>query len=298
MENIKQTKPVIAGIGEILWDILGDSEKLGGAPINFAYHANGLGAEAYAISTVGDDNRGLKAIQELQKNMLSTDYISIQKNETTGFVLATIDDKGVANYEFPDDVAWDKLSTSFKILDLANRVDAVCFGSLAQRSDASKKTIVSFLKQMKTKSLRVFDLNLRQNFYTTEIIQTSLENANILKLNDDEILEIAKIENLTGDIESQLQTLLEKYNLKMVILTLGDSGSLLVTPKETSRHSGYATKVIDTIGAGDSFTATVILGLLKGLSLKDINEHANRVAAYVCSQKGAMSHLPPEMRIF
>lgn len=295
MSDNRLGKPIIAGIGEVLWDVLEQSEELGGAPINFAYHAGALGAEAYAISCVGDDQRGRAALEELRKREVSTEHITELPGATTGYVLARVDEQGVASYEFPDDVAWDRLQIAATTRSLANSLNAICFGSLAQRSEVSQKAIQGFLEGLRGDSLKVFDLNIRQDFYTEEVIRASLQLADVLKLNDDEIVLLAEMFDLNGDQENQMRLLVERFSLRLGVLTRGGKGSLLVSPDEVSSHGGYKAKVVDTIGAGDSFTAVTVLGLLKGYGLDHINEHANRVAAYVCSCQGAMPPLPDDL---
>lgn len=297
MKNEISERLVIAGIGEVLWDVLQDSEELGGAPINFAYHAGALGAEAYAISCVGDDGRGIAALKELTKRSVSTDYITVLAGATTGYVLAKVDSQGVASYTFPDDVAWDRLVIADTNGTLGQRLSAVCFGSLAQRSPISRKAIVDYLAKLGPNTLKVFDLNIRQNFYSREIIETSLEMADVLKLNDDEIVLLGRMFGLGGDEKKQMSQLVERFSLRLGVLTRGGKGSLLMSPENISDHAGYPAKIVDTIGAGDSFTAATVLGLLKGHSLDQINDHANRVAAYVCSCQGAMPPLPEDMLI-
>lgn len=289
---------VIAGIGEVLWDVMGSVEKLGGAPINFAYHAGMLGAEAHAISTVGNDGRGRRAIAQLRENGVSVAHIAIIDGATTGYVQASVDAHGVASYLFPDDVAWDNLQVDEGCRRLAPRLDAVCFGSLAQRSGVSRRVIHGFLHLLPPKCLKVFDINIRQEFYSPEIIRTSLAMADVVKLNDEEIALIASMEGLTGDMQQQLLQLVGRYGLNLAVLTRGGSGSLLVGRGETSDHPGYRTAIVDTIGAGDAFTAATVLGLLRGRPLADINDHANRVAAFICGQEGAMVPLPGELRQF
>jgi fructokinase len=287
----------IAGIGELLWDVLEESEELGGAPINFSYHAGALGARSYAISTIGDDRRGKTALSELQQRGLSCDHITIEKNGVTGYVLARVDGAGIASYTFPDNVAWDNIHLKESTLSLAENLDAVCFGSLAQRSPSSRQAIPNFLQRTGSRTLKVFDLNIRQHFYTPEIIRTSMRLADVLKLNDDELRLIAAMENTEGDVLSVLRSLIASYDLKLAVLTRGEHGSLLVSPSQYAEHKGLSATIVDTIGAGDSFTAATVLGLLKGMPLDEINAHANRVAAFVCSQKGAMPTLPEELRI-
>jgi len=283
---------IVGGIGEVLWDVIGDTEKLGGAPVNFAFHAAQLGAEAYPISSVGNDARGAAAIAELQRNGVNTDHISVCADAVTGYVNAHVDDDGVASYVFPDDVAWDRISLSEDTLVLAGRLDAVCFGSLAQRSERSRRAIGEFLDHLKPGALKIFDLNIRQEFYTSALIRESLARADVLKLNDDEMALLAGFEQLAGTVARQVRQLVERYDLKLAALTRGESGSLLVGPDEISDHPGYPGTVVDTIGAGDSFTAATAIGLLSGRSLEAINDHANRVASYVCGVKGAMVRLP------
>ncbi len=295
MKRFKNSRPVIAGIGEILWDLLKDSEELGGAPVNFAYHAGALGAQAYAISTIGDDARGQATLRELKKRGMSTEHITVLSGAVTGHVLAEVDEQGVASYTFPENVAWDRISIGQNTTALARKLDAVCFGSLVQRSENSREIIMNYVKNEAGEALKVFDLNIRQQFYTENIIRSSLECADVLKLNEQEIVLLAEMERLTGSEETQLDELVKRYHLKLAVLTRSGRGSLLVNSSMTSNHPGYATQVIDTIGAGDAFTATTILGLLKGDALDQINDHANRVAAFVCSRKGAMPLITEEL---
>lgn len=290
-------KIVIAGIGEILWDVLADIEELGGAPVNFAYHTNALGAEGVAISTVGDDKRGEAALQQLKSRGVTTECVSVVSGAVTGYVKADIDDQGVATYTFPDDVAWDAIVINEKAREAAKRLDAVCFGSLGQRSQRSRQAIQGFLKGLDKKVIKVFDLNIRQNFYSREIIEHSLEIADVLKLNDDEIVVIKKMFDLDGTAEQVLRKLVDRFGLMLCVLTRGGHGSLLVTANNVSEHAGYNADVVDTIGAGDSFTASTIIGLLQKKDLDAINDHANRIAAYVCSQQGAMPPVPPQYRL-
>ncbi len=294
---------VVAGIGEVLWDIVGEQETLGGAPVNFAFNAAQLGASAYAVSAVGDDKRGNQAIALLQNKGLCVDYIEKTKQKT-GYVLAHTDDKGVATYQFPDNVAWDNLRPNPATRQLIEKLDVICFGSLAQRSKMTRDTIYHYLtlasnKQEKNqgsiKTLKVFDLNLRQHFYSKAIIARSLQFANVLKLNDEELVIMQRLFGLKGSQEEQLQQLLNGYTLSLVALTRGENGSLLVMADETSEHAGFPCQVVDTIGAGDAFTAAVTLGLLKGLPLAQINRRANYLASYVCQQAGAMNDIPKEV---
>lgn len=291
---MKQTK--IAGIGELLWDVLPDSEQLGGAPVNFAYHVSALGAEAVAISTIGNDGRGKKALEELQKRGVNTSYISVSEQFPTGYVTAHIDDQGIATYEFPDDVAWDHLAINPAAHQCAPELKAICFGTLAQRSESARLTIQRYLDTASADTIKVYDLNLRQQFYSRTTIETSLKLSTVLKLNDEELSLLSALLQITGSETEQLAALRKHFDLELVILTKGDKGSLLITEGEISSHPGIDTEIVDTIGAGDSFTAAVVTGLLLNKTLEEINTKANDLAAYVCSQSGAMPLVPHHYR--
>lgn len=283
------SSPVVVGLGEVLFDIVENSEELGGAPANFAYHAKRLGAEAYIISTVGNDERGKKALRQLQDRNLTTEYITVRDGFETGYVRAEIDNEGIATYVFPDNIAWDNIELNERALQLAGKADGVCFGTLAQRSEVSQKAIYKVLESVSPKTIKVCDVNLRQDFYTKEIIQKSLEYADILKLNDDELPIVAEFFQLSGSPLKTLTSLLERFSLKLAVLTRGGSGSLLVSAKDSSDHPGVqVTSLQDTIGAGDAFTASVLISMLAGEDLNTINSKANEIAALVCSHRGAM----------
>lgn len=289
-------KYVIAGLGEILWDVFGKEEKLGGAPANFAFHAASLGAEALTISTIGDDARGHKALAQLKEAGLSIDGISIDHTQQTGYVEATINAEGIADYHFPDNVAWDHLQLTKTAKEFIKDIDAVAFGTLAQRSNQSRELIHSFLQNVPETCLKVYDLNLRQHFYNKEIIKASLSVSDVIKLNDEELPVLANLFSLTGSEQQQLESLITSYQLKLAILTCGAEGSLLVTANHADKHPGVTTDIVDTVGAGDSFTAAIIIGFIQGKQLSEINDHANRVATFVCSQQGAMVALPDNLK--
>ncbi|TIH15825.1 carbohydrate kinase [Marinifilum sp. JC120] len=287
----------IAGLGEILFDVLADYEEIGGAPVNFAYHAGKLGADGAAVSTIGDDERGRRASKELMNRELCLSGVSIDRDHETGYVEARLDDQGVATYYFPDDIAWDHLKLNDTAMGFAPQVDAVCFGTLAQRSEISKKAIHTFLDAA-PQALKVYDMNLRQLFYSKEIIAESLQRADVLKLNDDEIKVIATMFELKGSERDMLKKLHNEFELKCSVLTRGSNGSLIISDTDGVEHPGIKIKEIaDTIGAGDSFTASVAIGLLLDHSLEEISEHANRLAAHVCTCKGAMPAIPNEFKL-
>ncbi len=285
-------KLTIAGIGELLWDVLPETEVIGGAPVNFAYHVTALGAKGVPISTIGRDSRGEKALEQLQKHDVDIAAISITEDFATGYVTATVDGNGKATYSFPDDVAWDHLLINDYAENLRSTLDAVCFGSLAQRAEHSRRAIHGFLDSLRRETVRVFDINLRQDFYSRQIVESSLERTDILKLNEEELPILVDILELKGASDHWLPALVERYGLQMAILSRGDKGSLLQTPVSYSEHSGIITHIEDTIGAGDAFTAAATIGYLRGWGLDDINEQANRIAAYVCSQRGGMPPMP------
>ncbi|MCB2217569.1 MAG: carbohydrate kinase [Desulfobulbaceae bacterium] len=282
----------VAGIGELLWDVLPSEEKLGGAPINFTYHAAALGGESIPISSIGNDSRGERALDFLAAKQLDTRCISISDQLPTGFVTIELDNAGVAHYHFPDHVAWDHLLINQAAQSVTDRLDAVCFGTLAQRNTASRTTIRHYLTGLPATTKRVFDLNLRQDFYSRDLVETSLELCSILKLNEDELATLASMFGLSGNTQEQMNSLLRGHCLELVILTRGAGGSILLSDEECVSHPGTATTVVDTIGAGDSFTAAVVIGLLLQRPLAEINETASRLAAYVCSQSGAMPDIP------
>lgn len=289
-------KHIIAGIGELLWDVLLEEEKIGGAPVNFSYHVNALGAMGVPISTVGRDDRGKKALDLLRQSGLVVEGISVSDEYCTGYVDALLDKEGAAIYSFPDEVAWDYLAINEYAENVKIQLDAICFGSLAQRSGVSRRAILTYLDDLRPQTVRVFDVNIRQKFFSREIIESSLKRADFLKMNDEELVTIARLVDLKGQDQELLSALLNRYNLDMVILTRGGGGSILMTQDDFSEHQGVNTQIIDTIGAGDSFTAATIIGYLHRLSLDEINEIANHIAACVCSRRGAMVPLPEELR--
>jgi fructokinase len=288
---------IVAGIGEVLFDVLPDGERLGGAPINFAYHANALGGRGIAVSTVGEDQRGQRAIHELQAHGFDTATISVDQKHATGHVIARVDDAGVPTYFFSDDVAWDHLALTHEARRIAPSIDCVCFGTLAQRSPMSRAAIIDFLRSVPAGALKIYDLNLRQDFYRTELIESSLNLVDIFKLNDEELQILAPLLGLSGDDEQMMATLADRFPLELVILTRGAKGALLVGKQQRVEQTGLPAVLQDTIGAGDAFTAAVALGWLMGHPLNDIAEHASRLAAYVCSQQGAMPAIPDTLKL-
>lgn len=287
-------KPYIVGLGEVLWDVLPEGKQLGGAPANFAYHVSQFGHDALAISAVGNDALGDETLEALNARHLQ--HLMPRVDYPTGTVQVTLDDDGIPTYVIREGVAWDNIPFTAELEDVAQNTRAVCFGSLAQRSPVSRATIQAFLNAMPKDSLKIFDINLRQNFYNKEIIREALTACNILKINDEELVLIGRLFEHPGlDIENKCWLLLGKYNLDMLVLTCGVNGSYVFTPGSVSFQETPTVEVADTVGAGDSFTGTFVSGLLAGKSIEETHRLAVGVSAYVCTCKGAMPKLPQEL---
>jgi len=286
----------LVGLGEILWDMLPTGKQLGGAPANFAYHAQALGAKGVVVSCIGDDELGKEILSQLGGLGLDCAYIAVDKAHRTGTVTVKLDENGVPDFTIHENVAWDFIPLDSALLELAGRADAVCFGALCQRSDVSRDTVRRFLKETKPDCLRIFDINIRQSYYSKDIVGAMLETSNVLKLNDDELPLVAELLDIKGSESEILAELVARYELRLVVLTKGAEGSRLYGPDGDSECKGIPPeKIADTVGAGDAFTAAVAVGLLKGDGLEQINAHANRVASFVCSQNGATPKLPDDL---
>jgi fructokinase len=294
----------VIGLGEALFDCLPTGRKLGGAPANFAYHVSQFGFDSCAISAIGKDELGQEIIDTFDK--VGLHYCLPKVDFPTGTVQVTLNDKGIPQYEICLGVAWDNIPLTDELLAIAKEAKAVCFGSLAQRSATSRATINAMLEAMPADTLKVFDINLRQSWYSAEVIENSLKHSNILKINDEELdvvapmllnVEVNPEQLIATDKEKTLQVcrqLIEGYALDMVILTCGTNGSYVITKDEYSFVPTPKVEVADTVGAGDSFTGSFIAKLLQGASIKDAHETAVKVSAFVCTQSGAMPVLPQE----
>lgn len=280
-----EKKKVIVGIGELLWDMLPTGKAIGGAPANFAYHAGRLGEEGWVISAVGDDILGQEIMDVLNGKRVRS-LVAISKRPT-GTVQVTLDDAGVPSYIITEDVAWDDIPFSSEMKELASRTDAVCFGSLVQRG-RSRASVLKFMEALPSSALKVFDINLRQHFYTPEILEESLRIADVLKINDEEIVTVAGMFGLGEDMREACRKLMDMYSLKFVLLTKGAQGSEVITRDESIPQGVGKINVVDTVGAGDAFTAAFTVAYLNGKSLADAQKLAGEVTAYVCSHKGAM----------
>lgn len=285
-------RPFCIGLGEVLWDLLPGGRQLGGAPANFAYHAHALGAESLLVSRVGNDRAGRDILARLAELGLRLDGVSIDLAAPTGTVSVAVDDLGQPAFTIHTDVAWDCLEAGDLVLREAARADAICFGSLGQRSPAARSAIQTVLGASRPQALRIFDVNLRQHFWSRDVIVESLQLANVLKLNEHELPILAGPLGLQGSEEDQLRQLAKTYQLRAVALTQGARGSLLLVGKTLVTRPAPAVEVVDTVGAGDSYTAALALGLLAGRAPMAIVEWAHRVAGYVCTQPGATPPMP------
>ncbi len=286
---------IVVGMGEALWDVLPEGKKIGGAPANFAYHVSQFGLPSCVVSAIGDDALGKEIIENFTSKGL--DQLIAEVPFPTGTVQVEIDQTGIPLYDIKENVAWDNIPYTEHLDALAKRTKAVCFGSLAQRNVVSRETINHFLDTMPKDddSLIVFDVNLRQGFYNKEILCKSMQNCNILKINDEELITVSRMFGYPGiDLQDKCWILLGKYNLKMLILTCGINGSYVFTPGNVSFQPTPKVEVADTVGAGDSFTAAFIASILKGKSVTEAHTIAVKTSAFVCTQKGAMPILPPE----
>ena len=293
MEN----KRMIVGLGEALWDVLPEGKKLGGAPANFAYHAGQfLGSEnTVAVSALGEDRLAEETIDSLREHGLN--YLMPRVPYPTGTVQVTLDEQGIPTYDIKENVAWDNIPFSDEIQRVAANCRAVCFGSLAQRNVVSRDTIQKFLDATPADCMKIFDINLRQHFYTPEVIQESMRRCNVLKINDEELVLIGRMFGYPGlDMQNKCWLILGKYNLDMLVLTCGTNGSYVFTPGQMSFQETPKVEVADTVGAGDSFTGSFCAAILSGKPVAEAHRLAVQVSAFVCTQNGAMPAVPAELK--
>ena len=287
---------IVVGMGEALWDVLPEGKKIGGAPANFAYHVSQFGLNSRVVSAVGDDKLGMEILDNFREKKLNA-MVEIVPYPT-GTVQVELDAEGVPCYDIKEGVARDNIPYTPALEDLAKHTKAVCFGSLAQRSVVSRDTINRFIDAMPAEdTLKIFDINLRQGFYTKEILCNSFSKCNILKINDEELVTVSRMFGYPGiDLQDKCWILLAKYNLKMLILTCGVNGSYVFTPGSVSFVETPRVEVADTVGAGDSFTAAFVSSILSGLSIGEAHKLAVETSAYVCTQNGAMPVLPQSLK--
>jgi fructokinase len=294
---------LILGIGELLWDVLPDGSRLGGAPANFTVMAGRLGSHAAVLSRIGRDDLGRKAVELLDPLPADTEFLQVDPVHETGRVTVALEN-GQPHYIIHEPAAWDFMELSDEWVKLAERADAICFGSLAQRSLESRQTIQTLAAQTQASCVRVFDVNLRAPFYSSEVVQESLELATVMKMNDAEVPLVLGLLGLQafdpqapGALRLAAERLLEEFpTLRMVAVTRGGEGSLLVSREAWHEHPGLPVKVADTIGAGDAFTAAMTHYMLRGADLATLNEAGNRWGGWVASQSGAMPDLDDHVR--
>lgn len=288
-------KPYVVGLGEVLWDVLPEGKKLGGAPANFAYHVSQFGYDTMAVSAVGKDELGDETLEALNEKQLN--FCMPRVDYPTGTVQVTLDHEGVPTYVIREGVAWDNIPFTAELEDLAHHTSAVCFGSLAQRSPESRAAIQAFLKALPENALKIFDINLRQNFYTRDLLVESMKACNILKINDEELVVLGRLLEISGlDMQNNCWLLLGKFDLDALVLTCGVNGSYVFTKGHVSYLETPKVEVADTVGAGDSFTAAFVAGWLSGKPIEEIHRAAVETSAFVCTSHGAMPILPERIK--
>jgi fructokinase len=291
-------RPIVVGLGELLWDLFPSGKQLGGAPANFAYITALLGDSGIVASRVGDDRLGQEALWHLKSCGLDVSRIQRDLSHPTGTVKVEVDSRGQPEYQITENVAWDFMEFSEDWISLARSAHAVCFGSLAQRNSISRSTIRAFLSALPSFAIGIFDVNLRQSFFSPEILRDSLRHAKVLKLNHEEFprfLDLLQcpLKNSARSDVSAARWLCREFGMRLVCITRGPNGSILVTENSHHEHPGFSVKIADTVGAGDAFTAALVHHALRGSSLATMNTAANRMGSWVASQEGAMPPADP-----
>jgi fructokinase len=286
----------VVAVGEVLWDMLPAGRQLGGAPANFILHAQSLGASARLVSRVGDDALGREALDLLRGRGVGTELIQVGGEAPTGTVGVDLGPDNQPRFTIHENAAWDRLVVEEAALRAVADADAVCFGSLSQRTPGGARAVRQLVAASRPCALRIFDVNLRPPFVQPEVVETSLGLANVLKLNDQELPVLAAMLRLDGAEKQQLERLISRLKLRLVALTRGKQGSLLMGERDLSERPAVPVTVADTVGAGDAFTAALTVGLLHGWPLDEINSRAAEVAAFVCTQPGGAPELPLALR--
>lgn len=282
----------VIAIGEIVWDMLPAGKQLGGAPLNFAFFAKELGAEAYAVSAIGNDDLGDETYEVASATGVNLDHL--QRNALpTSRVLITLDGAGIPQYEIVENVAWDAIDCPESALELVRDASVICWGSLAQRSEKSRTSVLAMLAAAPSDCVKVFDINIRQHYYSREVVEASLAHADILKLNEDELPLVAGMLCIEGSDEEVIRALIGRYSLRYLVYTHGaDFSEVYSADGEYSHVPTPKVAVADTVGAGDSFTAVFVTSILQGVPVKESHARAVEVSAYVCTRHGAINPLP------
>ena len=288
-------KRYIVGLGEALWDVLPEGKKLGGAPANFAYHAGQFGLDTIAISALGEDALAEETVEALKEHNLN--YLMPRVPYPTGTVQVTLAEGGIPSYEIKEGVAWDNIPYTNEMADIAKSARAVCFGSLAQRNSVSRENIRKFLADTPADCLKICDINLRQQFYSKEVLEDSFKLCNILKINDEELVVVNRMFGYDGlDMRQTCEKMVQDYGLKMLVLTCGTNGSYVFTDDGlTSFQDTPKVEVADTVGAGDSFTGSFCACIINGKPVQEAHKTAVAVSAFVCTQNGAMPVVPENL---
>ncbi|MCB9317474.1 MAG: carbohydrate kinase [Lewinellaceae bacterium] len=275
--------PTIICFGEVLWDLLPTGRIAGGAPMNVAFHANQLGLDAHMISKVGDDELGQELKRFLTGKGVSTDMIQTDETFPTGIVKVTLENNSSPSYEIVSPVAWDFIEIQESIKKAVSEADALVFGSLAARTERTKKTLFEYLEAA---SRRVFDVNLRAPFFSQSLIETLLAKADIVKMNDEELARIAAWQGVEGAEKSQLKFVKNKFGLELIILTKGKDGAMCLNDSGLHSHPGFRITVQDTIGSGDAFLAAFLSRYLNGAAPPECLTFAGAVGALVATREG------------
>lgn len=288
----------VIGIGETVWDVFPSGKRLGGAPVNFSFFAKEFGAEAYPVTAIGNDALGDETLEALKATGLNLGHIQ-RNDKPTSRVLVTMDDAGIPQYEIVEGVAWDAMTCDGRTLDLFRDADVVCWGTLAQRTPCSRKSIMNMVASAPASCLKVYDINLRQNYFTRELVEESLKSADLLKLNEDELPIVAGMFSIEGGAEERVAKLIHRFSLNTVIFTQGSECSEVYGAEGLLSHLPTPkVKVADTVGAGDSFTATYVMARLNGATIREAHHLAVGVAAFVCTQSGAVNPVPERLKTF
>lgn len=286
----------VVGLGEVLWDLLPTGPQLGGAPTNFTYQAGALGARALMVTRVGADDLGREVIRRFAQMNLPRETVQVDPTRPTGTVAVTLDEKGVPRYTFAEETAWEQLAATDVALEAVRGAHAVCFGTLGQRNPVARRTIQQLVSTASADALKIFDINLRLNFYSREVIEQSMRLSNVLKLNDEELSVLTSMFSIQGNARQRIEWFVHEFGFKAVVLTSGSLGSLIHQEGRWSEVPPQPVQVADTVGAGDAFAAALTMGLLSKMDLSEVHAIAAEVARYVCSQPGATPPMPEAFR--